>query len=616
MSNFFPNKPADAVLVDMINAYYQSNAQRADFTFGNPIVNDNPFVNTVMSVTVNSGPLVGRLSEIYYKRLSFDQLLSTRNINIADGNYTNVSDLLPLIKQDYNIDIQSGDIADSSIAIATTEETPLLKTIRLVASANSLAFYGAGNVHINKVTVSNWMSFINIDEDYAMTLFPMWESGYPMTGFKVSFVEQGVPIFRQYLVGFGLSYNGTYQIADSDNTFELTVATAESWAFDAVVYTSDFLPIHDDLNNFPFIPFIKIILLNPMNGFENLQPLKFIHVPDLNRTGLRTWRVAGQTFIPPAHEYNQDGVYVSRTRIVDESYQPPTNFGSVMDYFNTAIGNNGTHFNEASFEIQLGLEDLSGVVQAVESTYFNIRHFLQQSTGTWNLVYNDFADAEMAVFGAVGGDGFLRMKPNGFNISPKNFQGFTFTKGGTSDRFDILTRVVKGDGSVVQDATSLVDANKDYVLSLSPATENYFVDLIFASEMPMMTTSTQPGLEFSIVDASNNVVATRTLTGTIMFNGPDYGLSFIDDLFITSYDSGYYNPDGAPSGEFNMVQLRLSRADLLYTLLGWEVPPPSSNYRIRLKPFISQSVGRLDLATDPSVETLFGGSIDIVVSET
>ena len=169
MSNFFPNKAPDLVLVDMINAHFQSNAQRSDFTFGTPLLNDNPFINTQMAVTVNSGPLFGRLTEVYYNRLDLQTLLTDRNISLPEGNYSTVADLLPVIEQNYNITIGSNDIVPSSIEDATTESGPTSIRVRMVATGGSIAYYGVGDVTVS-VSVTGWTSYINVDNDFAATL--------------------------------------------------------------------------------------------------------------------------------------------------------------------------------------------------------------------------------------------------------------------------------------------------------------------------------------------------------------------------------------------------------------------------------------------------------------
>lgn len=615
MSNFFPNKPADAVLVDMINSYFRSNAQRADFTFGNPIVNDNPFVNTVMSVTVNSGPLVGRLSEIYYRRLDFDQLLSPRNVNVVDGSYTNVSDLLPLIKQNYNIDIQSSDITDSTIALATTEETAMQKTIRLVASANSLAYFGAGNVYINKVVVGNWMTSRNIDSDFTGTLFPIWEIGYPMTGFEVYLMEQDVPFGRQYRLGLGVSYNENYLLAGDDNTFEFTVATAESWALDVVAYAGESLPIHD-LDAFPYLPFVKIILLNPQPGFENIQPLKFIHVPDFDRTGLRTWRVARQSYIPPAYEYNVGGEYVSRTRIVDENYQPSTNFGSVMDYFSAAIGNNGTHFNQANFEIQLGLENLSGVMLAVESTYVNVKHFLDQGSGgggggnNWYLTYvayNNLGNVDPA---AVDGNRNLMMKPSGVDVSSFAFQALVFTNDQAAF-YGIFFRAVKGPGTTLDEFTPLTNGQEEYPIVLSSGDNDPVYDLVIMGDAFDADNSFR--LTISSIRPGPSTGSSRLYVVMVVDVAGTNELRLVDVLNQSDYrDFHYVQWVDRATGIYRNAQLRLTEADLRDLL---NFIPGQVNFLYQFDPVLDIDGTWYGRELNPSVQSQLNGGFTVRVTD-
>lgn len=617
MSNFFPNKAADLVMVDMINAQFQSNAQRSDFVFGTPIVNDNPFVNTVMSVNVVAGPLFGRLTEVYYNRLNFAQLLTPRNISLPEGSYANVSDLLPLIKQNYNIDIRTTDIIDSTIELATTDETPAAKTIRIAASGPSIAFYGVGDVQIQiTTTVSTWMSFINIDEDFASTLFPTWENGYAMTGFKVSVVEQGVPFSREYFLGLGLNYNGSYLIADFDNTFELTVATAESWAFDAIARTADNLPIHGNLDDFPFIPFIKIILLNPMNGFENIQPLKFIHVPDFNRTGLRTWRVAGQSYIPPAYEYNQDGVYVSRTRIVDESYQAPTDFASVMSYFNAAIGDNGTHFNQSNFEIQIGLENTSGVVQSYQSTYVNIRHFLDQGGGgggggnNWYLnyvAYNNLGNVDPA---AVDGNNNLMMKPSGVDVSSFAFQALVFTNDQAAF-YGIFFRAVKGPGTTLDEFTPLTNGQEEYPIVLSSGDNDPVYDLVIMGDAFDANNSFR--LTISSIRPGPSTGRSRLYVVMVVDVAGTNELRLVDVLNQSDYrDFHYVQWVDRAAGIYRNAQLRLTESDLRDLL---NFIPGQVNFLYQFDPVLDIDGTWYGRDLNPSVLSQLNGGFTVRVTD-
>lgn len=373
MSNFFPNKAPDLVLVDMINAHFQSNAQRSDFTFGSPIVNDNPFMNTVMSVTVNGGPLFGRLSEIYYNRLNFQQLLTDRNVVLPVGSYANVSDLLPLIQQNYNIVIQPSDIAVSTIEDATTDVGASFIRVRLVAVGSSIAYYGVGDVQVTVNNVANWTMTYNIDNDFAATLFPNWQNAYPMTGIAINGTEQNVPLGRQIQFGIGINYNGTYQIFDIDNQVDLVVDTGENWGVDMILRGIDGLPLDQPLNQFPFIPFVEFRLFNPQPGFENVGPVRFEALPDPTRGNLRTWTRNGSTYVP-AYEYNQAGEYISRTRVINEPNQPATVFDSAFGFFDAAIGNDGLTFNDAIFTIEVGMDDLQGNTLFSYNTYLDLRH--------------------------------------------------------------------------------------------------------------------------------------------------------------------------------------------------------------------------------------------------
>ena len=260
-----------------------------------------------------------------------------------------------------------------------------------------------------------------------------------MTGFAVSGVETGVPLPRQIQLGLGISYNGNYQLFDVDNQVDLTVATAESWAIDVVLRGVDDLPLDEVLAQFPYIPFVELRLFNPQPGYSGLAPLRFTAEPDNTRSNLRTWMVQGVP-VNPSFEFNQSGEYISRTRIVDENYQPPTFFSSVMAYFNDAIGNNGTHFNEAIFVATVGLMDTSDIVQFSNDCYFTLKHFLDQPQFSWSYS----ANANESFDSHFGGSGNMDMMPNGETVDGDNMYVMSFEDSSTSGswgRFKVALRV-------------------------------------------------------------------------------------------------------------------------------------------------------------------------------
>lgn len=169
--------PAEIIL-DMIKATHAGDAKVAGLTtqlvtFGLPTAasGQNPTRNTQLTVSSVEGSGYAGDVVITYNRLTFDQVVKTKDKVFTLGDATKVSDLVAEINARYNIALTADDYVDADLP-AFTGEANEKHTFNLTANADSLIFIGSieltvkgENIALSDVITTTEMNGLTPPED-------------------------------------------------------------------------------------------------------------------------------------------------------------------------------------------------------------------------------------------------------------------------------------------------------------------------------------------------------------------------------------------------------------------------------------------------------------------
>lgn len=240
--NYFPVKPGNQLIYDMINDRFGTSYTLGQLTLGPPTPTVSEGRNTEVTVGVTTGPLVNQITKALYNRLNLSILFENYDKNIVDsGSFTNVSDVLSYIQSNFNVLIQPSDIVDTTIGTG-----PYPRTFAIQAAVGSYSYVGSVNFNLTEGASVGpaWTTDHSANENLAFTFgdgtfLAMTPEGDSVPGgymYLVEFVNVGGN-WGRYLAGFRFTPLPADNIQPSDdNSIYIQLPESSSlWALDVVV---------------------------------------------------------------------------------------------------------------------------------------------------------------------------------------------------------------------------------------------------------------------------------------------------------------------------------------------------------------------------------------------
>lgn len=239
--NYFPTKPGNQLILDMINDRFGTSYTVGQLTLGTPTATASEGRNTEVTVGVATGPLVNQITKALYNRLNLSILFENYDKSIVEGaGLTNISDVLPLIQQNYNILIQASDIVDAPLPTSGTYP----RSFTIQAAANSYSFVGnvAFNLLQGVVAPQGWTVQRTDDADISdLTSIDPNIDGIG-TYSRIDAIgpeDEEVAIAFRYLTP-GEGYQGVIATdLGSGPVFYPTIDPATYWGFDFAIYVNN-----------------------------------------------------------------------------------------------------------------------------------------------------------------------------------------------------------------------------------------------------------------------------------------------------------------------------------------------------------------------------------------
>lgn len=243
--NYYPNKPGNQLILDMINDRFGTSYTVGQLTLGNPVATTTEGRNTEVTVGVTSGPLVNQITKALYNRLNLSTLFQKMDKNIVDtqAGFVSISEVLPYLESTFDILIQPTDIVDGPVGTG-----PYPKSFTIQAANNSFTYLG--NVIFNltenpAVVGPSWAVSFSANENLAfdygdgmfLTMMPNGESVPGDFMYLVEFLNVGGN-WGRYRVGIRftpLPFSDNIQ-PTNDNYTRIELPDASSfWALDVIV---------------------------------------------------------------------------------------------------------------------------------------------------------------------------------------------------------------------------------------------------------------------------------------------------------------------------------------------------------------------------------------------
>lgn len=138
-------KAPEQILLDLINNDNTSALTTAQVTLGTPSTSGGA-ENTSVTLTAVAGSGYSGSQTVTYNRVDIATVPGSRPTEFPVGSATKISDMLPQINAQYQINLTAADIVDATLP--TFDGTPNeVKTFELVMAAGAL-------VYLNQVTLS------------------------------------------------------------------------------------------------------------------------------------------------------------------------------------------------------------------------------------------------------------------------------------------------------------------------------------------------------------------------------------------------------------------------------------------------------------------------------
>ena len=245
--NYFPVKPGNQLIYDMINDRFGTSYTLGQLTLGPPTPTVSEGRNTEVTVGVTTGPLVNQITKALYNRLNLSILFDNYDKNIVDsGSFTNVSDVLSYIQSNFNVLIQPGDIVDAAIGTG-----PYPRAFTIQAAPGSYSYLGNVVFNLTQPAVQPpaWTvaRYDNVDMGGFLSIESSGDLVNNYDGLPFVQIEAEGPEQEQINIGFryirqsGEGNIDTFQTLDggAGPYFPLQFADLTTWGFDFLIYVNN-----------------------------------------------------------------------------------------------------------------------------------------------------------------------------------------------------------------------------------------------------------------------------------------------------------------------------------------------------------------------------------------
>lgn len=143
------------ILIQQVNIENNTELLASDFLFSPPRTAELLFSDINTAVTINPKVTSGYYGskDIYYKRLNVTDIITNRNIYIARGTATKLSELIPQINTKYGINITDIDYLDVDLPAVDPLDPDAVFSVVLKILDTSYLFFGMVNVIVGKIPV-------------------------------------------------------------------------------------------------------------------------------------------------------------------------------------------------------------------------------------------------------------------------------------------------------------------------------------------------------------------------------------------------------------------------------------------------------------------------------
>jgi hypothetical protein len=155
-------KPENEILVDLINQSNGTTLTAAMLTFSSPQV-QNGLVNT--RILASAVPNMGATGEVYltYHRKDIVDIVGSQNKTFTPNGETTVLGILPLINEEYEINLGVEDVIDASLPVFPEDETVTTLPFVFTIAPGSLIYHGTIQLRVRRSDV-NLSNIINNTE--------------------------------------------------------------------------------------------------------------------------------------------------------------------------------------------------------------------------------------------------------------------------------------------------------------------------------------------------------------------------------------------------------------------------------------------------------------------
>lgn len=163
-------KSSEEILMGAINEENRTSYDYNEFVYSNvtPVVLQNSEVNTSIVLTPKIGSLYYNSKTVYYRRMSFQEIYASSQIEIEIGSRTLLSELIPEINLYYGINLTEDDYIEQTLPVPDPLNPELRLSVVLQAKADSILFRGNVDLILNEA--SPVLDNDNVERKYFMVV--------------------------------------------------------------------------------------------------------------------------------------------------------------------------------------------------------------------------------------------------------------------------------------------------------------------------------------------------------------------------------------------------------------------------------------------------------------
>ena len=258
-------------VIDFINSTYNVNLNPATILISPPTsIIDNSYNTSIVVTDITNFPETST-KIVKYNRTDIATVLNQKYINFSLSNFTLLSQLIPFINTEYNINIVSTDYTDTTLPPVSTVSPYISRKVTLAINQNSYFYTGFYGIELNPLADTY------IPANTTFSNFYIYIAGYSLSDIKKSLIA--IDHTGVLIPTFGFLSNATVietftvvnviQLSDKivfNGTFNLTalissnlvVITASSITIDLngsiILFNSSPLFVNQSSQYYPVIP--------------------------------------------------------------------------------------------------------------------------------------------------------------------------------------------------------------------------------------------------------------------------------------------------------------------------------------------------------------------------